>query len=142
MGNHGEWSYHHSDGEGGRCTAARPGAVDRCSGTSSAALVVLGPLAFSVTVGLLVASVLPRPSAPVLARVGWSVVVMSASTLALVLAGRLARRLLPLSLLLRVGVVFPDAAPRRFGVALRAVRPGKGGDHTTRPRPSACWLPY
>ncbi len=91
-------------------------------------LVVLGPLAFSVTVGLLVASVLPRPSGPFLVRVGWSVVVMSASTLTLVLAGRVARRLLPLSLLLRVGVAFPDAAPRRFGVALRAVRPGKGGD--------------
>ena len=87
-----------------------------------------GHSAFSVTVGLLVASVLPRPSGPFLVRVGWSVVVMSASTLTLVLAGRVARRLLPLSLLLRVGVAFPDAAPRRFGVALRAVRPGKGGD--------------
>jgi putative nucleotidyltransferase with HDIG domain len=54
---------------------------------------------------------------------------MSASTLALVLTGHVARRLLPLSLLLRVGVVFPDATPRRFGVALRAVRPRKGDDH-------------
>ena len=92
------------------------------------ALIVLGPLAFSVVVGLLVASALPRPSAALVMRAGWSLAVMSASTLALVLAGRMARRLLPLSLLLRVGVVFPDAAPRRFGIALRAVRPGKGGD--------------
>jgi putative nucleotidyltransferase with HDIG domain len=90
-------------------------------------LIVIVPVVASVGVGLLVAAALPRPGA-FWFRLAWSGAVMASSTLGLVVLGRLARRLLPLALLLRVGLVFPETAPRRFGVALRAVRPGRGED--------------
>jgi HD domain len=43
-----------------------------------------------------------------------------ASVLALMVLGWLARRLLPLAVLLRLSLVFPDRAPSRFAVALRS----------------------
>jgi HD-GYP domain-containing protein (c-di-GMP phosphodiesterase class II) len=89
--------------------------------------IVLAPVAFGVSVGLLVATALPHPP-DFWARMAWSAAVMTASTLALVVAGRLVRRLLPLALLLRVGLVLPDEAPRRFGVAMRAIRPNRGAN--------------
>jgi putative nucleotidyltransferase with HDIG domain len=88
------------------------------------ALIVLVPVAVAVAIATVVADVLPRPTS-VPSRMGWSLTVLTASTCGLLLVGRFARRLLPLSWLLRVGMAFPDAAPRRFGVALRAVHPGR-----------------
>jgi hypothetical protein len=49
----------------------------------------------------------------------WTVVLASAVGTSLVV-GRLARRLLPLAMLLRLSLVFPDRTPSRFGVALRS----------------------
>ncbi len=50
----------------------------------------------------------------------WWLGVISASTLALVLVERQARRLLPLATLYKLTLLFPDRAPSRFKVALRA----------------------
>lgn len=50
----------------------------------------------------------------------WWVGTIGASTLALVLVERQARRLLPLATLYKLTLLFPDRAPSRFGVALRA----------------------
>ncbi|MDP8975514.1 MAG: HD domain-containing protein [Actinomycetota bacterium] len=62
---------------------------------------------------------LPRPNGS-LATVGWWVGTIAASTLALVLVERQARRLLPLATLYKLTLLFPDRAPSRFRVALRA----------------------
>ena len=50
----------------------------------------------------------------------WWLAVMTASTVALVLVDSQARRLLPLATLLKLTLVFPDRAPSRLRVALRA----------------------
>ncbi|MGH8513152.1 MAG: HD-GYP domain-containing protein, partial [Gammaproteobacteria bacterium] len=50
--------------------------------------------------------------------------VFAASTLALVLTDRLARRLLPLAVLLRLSLAFPDEAPSRIAIARRTASTG------------------
>ena len=52
--------------------------------------------------------------------VAWWFAVAAASTAVLMLVNRLARRLLPLAMLLNLSLVFPDHAPSRFAVAARA----------------------
>jgi len=52
--------------------------------------------------------------------VGWFALVIGAPSLVLVVVGRAARRLLPIAALLRLTLVFPDRAPGRFSLALRA----------------------
>ena len=49
----------------------------------------------------------------------WWVIFASLAMAVLVFTDRIARKLLPLSLLLRMALVFPDQAPSRFGSALR-----------------------
>src|SRR4051812_28114551 len=63
----------------------------------------------------------------------WLIVAATAMTTCW-LVERACRRLLPLSLLLRMSLVFPDQAPSRLGVALRAGSPKKllNGDGTAR----------
>ncbi|MET0914030.1 MAG: HD domain-containing phosphohydrolase, partial [Acidimicrobiales bacterium] len=61
-------------------------------------------------------------------RVGWVLVVLAASTVTLLLFERLARRAAPLALLLKLGLVFPEQVPHRFGVALKAIRPRQHED--------------
>ncbi len=51
---------------------------------------------------------------------GWVVLAVGAPALVLVIAARAARRLLPVAALLRLSLVFPDRAPGRFSLALRA----------------------
>jgi hypothetical protein len=83
---------------------------------------VLVPVALGVAAGLLVARALPAPEGVG----GWAAVLAAAlltTTGVVLLAERLTRRLGPLALLLRLGMVFPDAAPPRFRMAMRAVRP-------------------
>jgi hypothetical protein len=83
------------------------------------AAVVVAPLAVSLAVTQVAAAALwRRPGWLGLLAFGAQVVVVGlASSL---LAGRAARRALPLAALLELALVFPDRAPRRFGVALRA----------------------
>ena len=76
------------------------------------------PLAGSVGSAVLVATVFPPPDGAAAAvwwagLVGWSLLVLAA-------IDRVARRLLPLATLLSLSLVFPDRAPSRFSVALRA----------------------
>jgi len=83
-------------------------------------LVVLGvPIAASVGCAALVSNALPhaRHLGPAL---GWWAVVLACSTVTLYAVDRLARQLLPLALLLRLSLVFPDQAPKRFRVAARS----------------------
>lgn len=87
-------------------------AIARC-------LIVACPLAAGIAAGLLVRAAIGAPQGLP------SVIGMYAATLAASLAGflivdRAARRLLPLVVLLRVTLVFPDRAPARLAVALRA----------------------
>ncbi|MCA1712688.1 MAG: HD domain-containing protein [Actinobacteria bacterium] len=80
-------------------------------------LVFLVPLVLSVLAGIGLARVLPVGHSTA-ARVGWFVLVFLGSSVVLFAADRLARRLLPLAVLLELSLVFPDRAPSR----LRSVR--------------------
>ncbi|MEO6205878.1 MAG: HD domain-containing protein, partial [Mycobacteriales bacterium] len=75
--------------------------------------VILVPLALALLSGLLVSRLLPAgDSRP--ARVGWWLTVFVASSVVLHVSDRLARRLLPLAVLLELSLVFPDHAPSRM----------------------------
>ena len=83
-------------------------------------LVVLAvPIAASVGCAALVSAALPHAHhlGPAL---GWWAAVVACSTVTLFAVDRLARRLLPLALLLRLALVFPDQAPKRFRLAARS----------------------
>ena len=75
------------------------------------------PVVASVVVAIVGAHVLTWPGPRSLP---WWAVLLGAAMLTSVLVGRMARRLLPLAMLLRLSLVFPDRTPSRFGVALRA----------------------
>ncbi len=77
------------------------------------------PVTASAATGIALASVLPEPSGAV-GTVLWYGTIFVASMVALFAVDRFARRLLPLSVLLRISLIFPDEAPSRLGVALRA----------------------
>jgi putative nucleotidyltransferase with HDIG domain len=77
------------------------------------ASVLIAPFALSVATGLVLGRALPGKG-----QVPWWLAVLAASTIALVAADRLARRLLPLAVLLDLSLLFPDQAPSRFKVAL------------------------
>jgi hypothetical protein len=77
------------------------------------------PVAFAIGVTLLAERLVERPVG-VLPIVLWCVGVLAWSSLAFLVAERLARRALPLKVLLRMGLAFPDRAPRRLAVAWRA----------------------
>jgi hypothetical protein len=77
------------------------------------------PPAAGVLAAAILSQILPRTDD------GWAgagrfAVVFGGATLVLVLIDRMARRLLPLTVPLRLALVFPDCAPRRFSLALRA----------------------
>jgi putative nucleotidyltransferase with HDIG domain len=91
------------------------------------AAIVLVPMIAGTAAGLVVAGLLPVPAGLAL-RVGWVLVVLAASTVTLLLFERLARRAAPLALLLKLGLVFPEQVPHRFGVALKAIRPRRQED--------------
>jgi HD-GYP domain-containing protein (c-di-GMP phosphodiesterase class II) len=79
---------------------------------------VLLPFGASFVAGRLCASSLPHPH-HLLGAVGWWAAVITVSSLALLGVDRLARRLLPIAMLYRLALVFPDKAPSRYRVALR-----------------------
>ena len=82
-------------------------------------VVVAVPIGAAITTGSLVSRVW-HPPIGFGAIVAWWSVVAAASTVVMVLVDRLARRLLPLAMLLRLSLVFPDRAPSRYAVAVRA----------------------
>ena len=88
------------------------------------ALVLLIPLAAGFGAAVLVSHLLGHPSGVGSTIVFWAAVI-GASTVAVVATDSQARRLLPLAALLRLSLVFPDKAPSRFAVALRAGSVGR-----------------
>ncbi|HET6683725.1 MAG TPA: HD domain-containing phosphohydrolase [Gaiella sp.] len=104
----------------GLTAAAAPGwhARPRIA-TAIRLLALCGPVAVSVAVVYLASRVVGPPSGSRLSYIGWWAGLSVAATAALVVAGRLSRRLLPLAALMRLSLVFPDSAPSRFRTALQ-----------------------
>jgi hypothetical protein len=83
------------------------------------ALVVVAPVAAAIVCTSIVSRALPVPhTCGEVAR--WWFVVLVVSTSALVLVDRFARRLLPLSVLLKLSLPFPEAPPSRIKVAIKS----------------------
>ena len=80
------------------------------------------PFLAAVVSSFLIARTFPQPDDG-LGAVLWWIGVAMASTAVLVVVDRVARRALPLAVLYQCTLVFPDQAPSRFGVALRAASP-------------------
>ncbi|MHB2021796.1 MAG: HD-GYP domain-containing protein [Mycobacteriales bacterium] len=80
---------------------------------------LLAPLAVGLVCAWMVAAALP-PTSGLWPGVGSWLAVLTASLVAVWLTSRLARRALPLPMLLRLALVFPDRAPARYRIAARA----------------------
>lgn len=83
------------------------------------ALIFIVPIAAGFTVGGMVARVLPDP-ASVYEVAFWWIAVIAVSTVTATATDRIARQFLPLTVLLRMTMLFPDAAPSRLRTARRA----------------------
>jgi putative nucleotidyltransferase with HDIG domain len=81
--------------------------------------VVVVPIAVSVIVATVTAHLLPRPES-FWWTLGWWALVLAVPMVVLVLADRLARKAMPLAVLLKMTMVFPDRAPKRLAVARKA----------------------
>ena len=77
------------------------------------------PLVASMAAGIWVSRALPEPSGAA-GTLGWYLAIIIATVAALLIVERLARRLLPLAMLLRLSLAFPDQAPSHVRVARRA----------------------
>lgn len=82
-------------------------------------VVFLAPAIVATDVSLVLTRLLPRPHG-VPAAVAWWAAVVVGSGLTLLAFDRLFRRLLPLTVLLGLALVFPGVAPSRFSAAFRA----------------------
>lgn len=103
---------------------ARERAHDRWRGRQASSTFVsttafLAPIALSVIAAAVVARTLAAPHGAV-KTIGWWVLVLGTPLIVLALTDRLARRLLPLAVLLKMTLVFPDQAPKRMAVARKA----------------------
>jgi hypothetical protein len=76
------------------------------------------PLLVSVFVALAVVALLPEPDG-VIGHVAWWSAVLGSAYAAALFVDRVARRALPLAVLLRLSLVFPDRAPSRLQAARR-----------------------
>src|SRR4051794_5680987 len=94
--------------------AARPGLAGVIR-----VVALVTPLAATLAAVVVASRVVPRPDGGTAVVVWWLALTMF-STAVLVGTDRVARRLLPLSVLLRLSLVFPDRAPSRFRVAWRS----------------------
>ncbi len=81
--------------------------------------VFLAPVALSIVVATVTAHALPRPRTTA-SLVRWWAVVLVVPIVVLLVTDRLARRALPLAVLLKMTLVFPDRAPKRLAVARKA----------------------
>ncbi len=82
--------------------------------------IALIPIAASVLFVIVASRVVQAPSESLVGYLGWWVGLCGLSTLVRIGFDKLSRRLLPLSALLRLSLVFPDQAPSRFKIALRS----------------------
>jgi putative nucleotidyltransferase with HDIG domain len=87
--------------------------------TVVSATAFLIPIALSIIAAAVVARTLATPNGALM-TVGWWVIVLGTPLIVLVVTDRLARRLLPLAVLLKMTLVFPDQAPKRMAVARKA----------------------
>ncbi len=97
---------------------------DRWRGRPALSLIVraavfLVPITLSIVSATIEAHVLPRPHG-IGWLVGWWAAVLAVPTFVLLATDRIARRALPLAVLLKMTMVFPDQAPRRLAVARKA----------------------
>ena len=91
------------------------------------------PVAAAVITALVTARILPVGDQRLEIALWWLAVIGS-SLLALTLASRLMRKLIPLSILLRMTLAFPDRAPSRYRVALRTWSTSKLAEDVRRAR--------
>ena len=98
--------------------------VDRWHGRPVLSALVSGavfviPIVLSIAAATITAHLLPRPrTAGWLA--GWWVTILAVPTVVVLATDRLARRALPLAVLLKMTMVFPDRAPKRLAVVRKA----------------------
>ncbi len=83
------------------------------------AIVILVPVVLAIGAAFTLANVLPDPSGAA-ATLAWWLAIITVTIATVVVARRAARRLLPLGVLYRLSLVFPDHAPSRFKLAARA----------------------
>ncbi|MEL6893665.1 MAG: HD-GYP domain-containing protein, partial [Actinomycetota bacterium] len=76
------------------------------------------PFVTAMTVAFVLSGLVPL-AGTTLGTLGRWVFIVAVATVAMRLADKLARRLLPLSTLLQLTLVFPDQAPSRFSMAMR-----------------------
>ena len=81
--------------------------------------VFVAPIVLSIVAATVTAHILPRPHTAFWLA-GWWAAVLAVPILILRVADRLARRALPLAVLLKMTMVFPDRAPTRLAVARRS----------------------
>ena len=77
------------------------------------------PIALSIVAATVTGHMLPRPRGTG-SLVAWWIVVLAVPTLVLVATDRLSRRALPLAVMLKMTMVFPDRAPKRLAVARKS----------------------
>ena len=83
------------------------------------ACIFLAPMVAAVAASLWVSGRMPTATTP-LGIVAWWVTLIAISSVVALAVDRVARRLLPLTVMLRMTMLFPDRAPSRFRTALRS----------------------
>jgi len=81
--------------------------------------VIVVPIVLSIVAATITAHLLPRPRTTV-SLAGWWAAVLVVPTGVLFASDRLARRALPLAVLLKMTMVFPDRAPKRLAVVRKS----------------------
>ncbi len=84
----------------------------------SGAIIVV-PITLSIVAATITAHLLPRPRTTV-SLAGWWIAVLVVPTVVLFATDRVARRALPLVVLLKMTMVFPDRAPKRLAVVRKS----------------------
>jgi putative nucleotidyltransferase with HDIG domain len=105
-------------------TSTTVSSPDRWRGRQSlstfvSATAFLVPIALSIIAAAVVARVVATPHGVGL-TIGWWVLVLGTPLVVLAVTDRVTRRLLPLAVLLKMTLVFPDQAPKRMAVARKA----------------------
>lgn len=88
-------------------------------GQAVAAAALFGPIVASCATAFALARIVPRPSGTA-DSIGWLLGVLAVSSAVLFGSERVLRRVLPLAALLKMTLLFPDRAPSRLRVAVRA----------------------
>jgi hypothetical protein len=81
--------------------------------------IVCFPVVCAVGLSVLAERLVPRPTTPI-PLILWWLGVLAVSTVVFFATERIARRAMPLKVLLRMGLAFPGRSPKRLGVAWRA----------------------